>query len=94
MSDLVGQPPLPRSEMEEVQEKILNLLNQNGNFDSLEASKLLNVDHQKIVGGIKSLQSVGNVIFFNYREFLASCLFQFCSFQEFCVLKSMFSFYL
>ena len=82
MSDLVGQPPLPRSEMEEVQEKILNLLNQNGNFDSLEASKLLNVDHQKIVGGIKSLQSVGNVKLFNYREFISSCLFQFCSFQE------------
>ena len=34
---------------------LLKLLNQEGQLNSLQLSNLLNVDHQKIVGAIKSL---------------------------------------
>ena len=57
----ISPASLPETEMEEIQEKILNLLNESGSFDSLKASNPLGLDHQKVVGGIKSLQSIGNV---------------------------------
>lgn len=42
-------------------EKILVHLEQHGTVDSLELAKLWNEDHQKIVGAVKSLQSLGEV---------------------------------
>ena len=42
-------------------ETILQQINQ-GQTDSLEIANHLNVDHQKVIGAIKSLESLGNVI--------------------------------
>lgn len=44
-------------------ERVLSYLDQTGGLvDSLQLSKELEEDHQKIVGAIKSLQSIGGLI--------------------------------
>lgn len=43
-------------------EVILRLLNERSKLNSLSLSEELSVDHQKIVGVIKSLQSLGDII--------------------------------
>ena len=45
----------------DVGERILRLLETQHELDSLEIGEKLGVDHQVIVGAVKSLQSLGNV---------------------------------
>lgn len=40
---------------------VLKCLNENEPIDSQDLAKLLDVDHQKIVGVVKSLQASGDV---------------------------------
>lgn len=47
---------------QKLHEEILRRLNDSSKLNSLDLSKDLSVDHQKIVGAIKSLQSLGDVI--------------------------------
>jgi hypothetical protein len=42
--------------MAELNEEILKFLEQNSSFDSLEYAEKHQLDHQKVVGAIKSLQ--------------------------------------
>lgn len=42
--------------MSELNEEILQFLDKNSGFDSLEYAEKNKLDHQKIVGAIKSLQ--------------------------------------
>lgn len=42
--------------MAELNEEILNFLEANTSFDSLEYAEKNQLDHQKVVGAIKSLQ--------------------------------------
>lgn len=48
--------------MADAVESILKFLEENGRGDSLQLANQLGEDHQKIVGAIKSLQSLGDVI--------------------------------
>ena len=52
--------------MAEVAEQLLLELDQAGTVDSTQVAKKLGVNHQNIVGAIKSLQSLGNVSELNY----------------------------
>ena len=47
--------------MAELTDTLLNLVNDNESIDSQEVADTLNIDHQKIVGAIKSLQSLEEV---------------------------------
>ena len=47
--------------MAEVSSKILQIIAQKDAIDTLDIAKLLNVDHQKIIGATKSLHSLPNV---------------------------------
>lgn len=46
-------------------EKILDYLSKHDEADSLDLAKNFNVDHQKIVGAIKSLENFEDVSFLN-----------------------------
>ena len=46
----------------ELPEKILAVLSESKSFDSLQLAQKFNEDHQKIVGAIKSLESLGDVV--------------------------------
>ncbi|KAK7076756.1 hypothetical protein SK128_022903 [Halocaridina rubra] len=46
----------------DIQQEILSCIEQNGNVNSLDIARKLNIAHQKIVGAIKSIESLGNVI--------------------------------
>ncbi|UYV66992.1 hypothetical protein LAZ67_4003589 [Cordylochernes scorpioides] len=48
--------------MVELSEKVLKLIEENGKLSSLEIANKLKVDHQKIIGAIKSIEACGNVI--------------------------------
>ena len=49
----------------DIGDKILKYLADNGNsVDTLNLSELWKEDHQKIVGAVKSLQSLGDVSLF------------------------------
>ncbi|KAK6188247.1 hypothetical protein SNE40_004469 [Patella caerulea] len=48
--------------MADFAELVLQAVNKNGKVDTLELSELQEVDHQKFVGAVKSLQSLGNII--------------------------------
>ncbi|UYV66990.1 FARSA [Cordylochernes scorpioides] len=48
--------------MAELSEKVLKLIEENGKLSSLEIANKLKVDHQKIIGAIKSIEACGNVI--------------------------------
>ncbi len=50
-----------KSSMADMNEKLLLLLAEREGFDTLELSKELNIDHQKVVGAVKSIQSLGDV---------------------------------
>ena len=47
--------------MADMAEKLLLLLAEKQGLDTLEVAKELDVDHQKIVGAVKSLQALENV---------------------------------
>ncbi len=46
----------------ELAEKVLQVLSDEGSTDSLKLTSKFNEDHQKIVGAIKSLESLGDVV--------------------------------
>lgn len=54
-------PAVPSGE--DLGEKILKLLAYRGSFDSYELAQELGIDHQQVVGTIKSVQSLGEVNF-------------------------------
>ncbi len=54
-------PAQAPSSGEDVAEKLLMLLASRGSFDSYELAQELGLDHQQVVGAIKSVQSVGEV---------------------------------
>ena len=43
-----------------VEEMVLSLVDQTGSINTSDVAKKLNVDHQVIVGTVKSLQSLGS----------------------------------
>jgi len=43
-------------------ELILNQINEKGTVDSLHLVPILKVDHQRIIGAVKSIQALGNII--------------------------------
>ena len=47
--------------MAELGEKLLHLIAERDQVDTLDLAGELNIDHQKIVGAVKSLQSLGDV---------------------------------
>ncbi|XP_064479392.1 phenylalanine--tRNA ligase alpha subunit-like [Ornithodoros turicata] len=54
--------------MEDIVERVLHHVDKNGPVDSLELARLFSVDHQKIVGAVKSIQSFGEVILADLRS--------------------------
>ena len=54
---------------QKLNEEILRRLNEKSKLNSLDLSKELSIDHQKIVGAIKSLQSLGDIIKSTQNEF-------------------------
>lgn len=48
--------------MTNLSERILHLLSENEPLDTLHLSTILKEDHQKIVGAVKSLQIIDNLI--------------------------------
>jgi hypothetical protein len=65
----------------ELMENILKYLNNHDKADSLDLSKYFNVDHQKVVGAIKSLQAFENVSF----------LLLFHSFKTMCIIYELYN---
>ena len=47
--------------MAELGERLLQLIAERDQIDTLDVAKEINIDHQKIVGAVKSLQSLGDV---------------------------------
>ena len=47
--------------MTEYMEKVLEYLSQHEEINTLELANIFNVDHQKIIGAIKSLEAFENV---------------------------------
>ena len=45
----------------DLNEEVLKYLAQNNKLDTLKFASLLNVDHQKVIGAVKSLQALGDV---------------------------------
>jgi phenylalanyl-tRNA synthetase alpha chain len=58
----------------DLSEKVLQYLDGHENIDTLHLAELLSVDHQKVIGAVKSLQALGDVsvaeriIFRSYLE--------------------------
>lgn len=46
----------------ELTEQILKYLDQHGNVDTLDLAAHFNVDHQKIVGALKSIEATGDLV--------------------------------
>jgi len=46
----------------DLSEKVLEYLDKYGNIDTLDLAEYLHVDHQKVVGAVKSLQAAGDFI--------------------------------
>ena len=57
----VSHPAVKKSVMAELAEKLLQLIAEKEQINTLNVAKELSVDHQKIVGAVKSLQSLGEV---------------------------------
>ncbi len=53
--------------MSDLNDEILNYLDKNGNLDTLSYAKSVDVDHQKVVGAIKSLQSQSQDVMISKR---------------------------
>jgi len=47
--------------MSELAEQLLSVISDRGEFDSLQLSEELLLEHQRVVGAVKSLQSQGDV---------------------------------
>lgn len=46
----------------ELTEQILKYIDENGKIDTLDLVPILQVDHQKIVGALKSIQATGDLV--------------------------------
>lgn len=46
----------------ELQEEVLRIIDAKGEIDTLELATSLNQDHQKVIGAVKSLQALGDLI--------------------------------
>ncbi|XP_064087639.1 phenylalanine--tRNA ligase alpha subunit-like isoform X2 [Macrobrachium nipponense] len=46
----------------DIQKEILSCIDAKGTLSSVDIAKLVNVPHQKVVGAIKSIESLGNII--------------------------------
>lgn len=46
---------------DQIQRSVLEIVEKHNGIDTLEIAKLLDQDHQKIVGAVKSIQSLGDV---------------------------------
>lgn len=47
---------------QEIGEKILLCVSERASVDTLELAKILTLDHQKIVGALKSIQAIGDLL--------------------------------
>ena len=47
--------------MADVNENVLKVLENADGLDTVDIARRLHVDHQKVVGAVKSLQALGNV---------------------------------
>ena len=47
--------------MAELSETVLKIVAERQSVDSIDLANELNIDHQKVVGSIKSIQSLGDV---------------------------------
>jgi phenylalanyl-tRNA synthetase alpha chain len=47
--------------MSELNEEILDYLDKNGQLDTYEYANKFNLDHQKVIGAVKSLQTTEGV---------------------------------
>ncbi len=54
--------------MSELQEEILQFLDKNVSFDTFEYSEQKKLDHQKVIGSVKSLQIHEGVYFKNIKK--------------------------
>lgn len=59
----------------ELTDKILNYLDEHEEVNSLDLAEILKENHQKIVGAIKSLETVGDVslkkvVFYNFTDLM------------------------
>jgi phenylalanyl-tRNA synthetase alpha chain len=50
--------------MSELNEEILDYLDKNGQLDTYEYANKFNLDHQKVIGAVKSLQTTEGVNYF------------------------------
>lgn len=46
----------------ELTEQILKFIDENGKIDTLDLVPVLGVDHQKIIGALKSIQATGDLL--------------------------------
>lgn len=53
--------------MADLSQVVLTEVDKQGEIDTLKLSQSIKEDHQKIVGAVKSLQSLGDVRFFSFR---------------------------
>lgn len=47
---------------QELSEKILQCVAERTSIDTLELAKILQLDHQKVVGALKSIQAAGDLL--------------------------------
>ncbi len=59
--------------MSELNEEILDYLDKNGLLDTYEYANKFDLDHQKVIGAVKSLQTTEGVNINNYQLSLGSC---------------------
>jgi phenylalanyl-tRNA synthetase alpha chain len=52
---------MEKTEMSDLSERLLWYLDANERVDTLHLAALFKVDHQKVIGAVKSLQAVGDV---------------------------------
>lgn len=53
--------------MADLSQVVLTEVEKQGEIDTLKLSHSIKEDHQKIVGAVKSLQSLGDVRFFSFH---------------------------
>lgn len=46
----------------EITEQILKYVNENGKVDTLDLASIFGVDHQKVIGALKSIESNGDLL--------------------------------
>ena len=62
--EMFSDPTFTENSMADYREVVLQAVDESGEVDTLSLAKKLGVDHQVLVGAVKSLQSLGNVSHF------------------------------